>query len=238
MKTRLLAATASLGAVALVGAAGIAGGAGASGSNGGSGNRSLLVAEIHEIATSGSLPSGFACSSADRQLGRIAAAEQRLPGVEAKLQAAATKAVGTPRQDAAAARLAAVQQLEVDLPIVANVITTACPGSSASSATAMTVAQRIEAVHALLAEVHSIATSGTLPDGFSCSEAPSVQGHLAAAEARINNRVATLTSSETAATTAGKTQRAAAIANRITTLTGVHADMATVSGLVSAACPA
>jgi hypothetical protein len=238
MKTKLLAATAALGAAACIGTVGIAGVASASAGSSGGANRTALIAEVHKIATTGTLPSGFACSSADRALGRIAAAEQRIPGIEAKLEAAATAAAGTPRAAAIDARLASAQQVATDLPVVANVITAGCPGSSTTSTKATKVAQKIESIHALIAEVHQIATTGTLPAGLSCTEATSVQGHIAAAESRIDASVAALTTKEQQATAADEVVRAAGIAGKITALGGIRADLVTVSGLVTTACPA
>ena len=235
MKTKLIASVAALSTAASLGAIGVAG---ASGSGGTHLSQSARIAALHDIATTKTLPSGFSCATADRLLGRIAAAEQRLPGIESTLQAAATAAAGTPRAAKVEARLATAQQVASDLPVVASVIVSSCPAASSTSPVALTVAQRVELIHALVADVHQVATSGVLPAGFTCSIAPTVRQHLTGAEGRIDARVAELTVDQGQATAAGKAVRAAALGARITALNGVHADLVTVGGLVTAACGA
>lgn len=237
MNSKIIASTAAL-AAGCLGIVGVAGAASSSGDAGGRMSRAERIAEIHTIATTGTLPSGFACSTANRQLGRIAAAEQRLPAIEAKLQTAATAAAGTRRAGKAEARLAAAQQVGTDLPIVSKVITSSCPDSSTSSVAAMKVANKIESITALIAAVHSVAATATLPSTFSCTEAAAAQHRLRHAEVRIDARTTTLSTLETAAVNAGRTARAAVISSRITALTSVHADLVTVSNLIATACPA
>ena len=235
MKTKFIASIAALSSAVSLGAVGVAG---ASGPSGGHPSQADRVAALHAVAMTKTLPSDVSCSVANRLLGRIAAAEQRLPSIEAKLEAAATAAAGTPRAARVQARLATAQQVASDLPVVASVILSSCPGASSSSPTAVKVAGRVEAVHALLADVHQIATSGVLPAGFSCTVAPAVQHHLTGAEGKLDGRLVKLRADQGVATAAGKTAKAAAMAARITKLSGVRADLVAVSGLVTAACAA
>ena len=232
MKTKFIASIAALSTAVSLGAVGVAG---ASGPSGGHPSQADRVAALHAVSMTKTLPSDVSCSVANRLLGRIAAAEQRLPGIEAKLEAA-TAAAGTPRAAKVQARLATAQQVASDLPVVASVILSSCPGASSSSPTAVKVAGRVEAVHALLADVHQIATSGVLPAGFSCTVAPAVQHHLTGAEGKLDGRLAKLRADQGVATAAGKAVKAAAMAARITKLSGVRADLVAVSGLVTAAC--
>ena len=91
-------------------------------------------------------------------------------------------------------------------------------------------------VAAFEAKVHDIATSGTLPSGFSCSKASTIQSKITTLENRITAKLPVATEREQKATANGNTARATAIASRITAATQLKADLGTVSSLITAEC--
>jgi hypothetical protein len=91
-------------------------------------------------------------------------------------------------------------------------------------------------VAALEAKAHEIATSGTLPARFSCSNASTATARITKLENRIDQLVPLATAREQRATANGHTAWATAISNGIAKAEVFKSDLTTISGLISAKC--
>ena len=91
--------------------------------------------------------------------------------------------------------------------------------------------------HGRLGEVVTIANTGKLPSTFSCKNADRDLGAISYAEGVVNTRITKGTAAEAAATSAGDTAKAAAIAAKVAKGTKLEADLAKVSSLIVNDCP-
>jgi len=91
--------------------------------------------------------------------------------------------------------------------------------------------------HSFREKVEAIAAADKLPAKFTCTNASKELTRISTTETRVNTQITTLQTKETAATNAGKTARALAIAARITADQTFATALGTVDGLISNACP-
>jgi hypothetical protein len=88
-----------------------------------------------------------------------------------------------------------------------------------------------------LHEIVSIAKSGVLPSNFSCAKADADLGKISYAEGQLNVRITKGQAAEAAATAAGDTAKASAIAGKLAKGAQLEADLSKVSNLIASACP-
>jgi hypothetical protein len=91
--------------------------------------------------------------------------------------------------------------------------------------------------HSFREKIEAIAAADKLPAKFTCAKASKELTRISATETRVTAQIATLQTKETAATNAGKTARAHAIAARITAVQTFGTALGTVDTLITNACP-
>jgi len=235
MKMQNVSAAVAIAAVVAVGVSGVAGAATPVHGHHDEGGRARLAT----LVTTGSLPASFSCATADKALGAVIGREgivaTRLRhGEAAEHRARAT--ASTVRAERITARLAAGERMKTNLLAVESLITTRCPAATASSTSSRSTAARVERRGALLAELHHLAATKTLPASFSCSTASSATSRISSLESRLSARIAAGSKAEQAASSAGNTVRATSIAHRVSVGERIESELQTVSGVISAHC--
>jgi len=92
--------------------------------------------------------------------------------------------------------------------------------------------------HSFRRRIEAIAAADKLPAKFTCANSSKELTRISATETRVNAQIGKLQTKETAATNAGKTARAHAIAARITADQIFETALTTVDTLITNACPA
>ena len=91
--------------------------------------------------------------------------------------------------------------------------------------------------HGYRARIEAIAAAGQLPAKFECSKAPKALSHISSTEAKVNKRISKAQAKLAAATQAGDTTKAQAIAARIAAAQKFETALGTVASLITAKCP-
>ena len=129
MRLRTISTGAAVVAAMSVGVAGFAGAAGAATPGASHPKAAARVAAIEAIATSGTLPASFDCSTAATKLAKITQVTDkinaRIPVAQAR-EAKATANGNTAVADRISSRIAKAQTFETDLGTVASLITAKC----------------------------------------------------------------------------------------------------------------
>ena len=90
----------------------------------------------------------------------------------------------------------------------------------------------------MVARIEAVANAGKLPANYSCTKASTQLARISTIESKLSTRLAKAQANQAAATAAGQTTKANAIAARITKAQQFSTALGTVSSLISAQCPA
>jgi hypothetical protein len=101
---------------------------------------------------------------------------------------------------------------------------------------AATPGQGQAGAHKGAARIEAVANAGALPANFDCSTAATKLARIQTAQSKIATHITTAEGRESAATAAGNTARATAIANRISKAQTFQADLGKVANLITAKC--
>jgi hypothetical protein len=91
--------------------------------------------------------------------------------------------------------------------------------------------------HGYRAKIEAIAAAGQLPAKFECSKAPKALAHISSTKAKVDTRITKAQAKLAAATQAGDTAKAQAIAARIAEGQKFETALGTVASLIAAKCP-